>query len=241
MKIRPSEIIDIIMNAKLIEFFQSIQGEGKFSGVKQVFVRFFECNMHCVWCDTPHSIGDTTRNYKEMSLDEVFTEIKKYWPGSHSVSLTGGEPLVQYKFIKELLPKLNDAKMPVHLETNGTLPDELNEIIEKVDVVSMDLKLPSSTQCRPYWDEHRRFLSIARRKDVFIKTVVSLKTNEQDIQQSIDLVAGVDPNILFILQPNTFDLGQGIMNLCQKYETLCSQKLNNVRILPQIHKMLKVR
>ena len=43
--------------ANILEVFQSIQGEGKYAGVKQVFVRFFECNMHCVWCDTPHSIG----------------------------------------------------------------------------------------------------------------------------------------------------------------------------------------
>lgn len=229
------------MNARLIEFFQSIQGEGKYAGVKQVFVRFFECNMHCVWCDTPHSIGDTTRHYKEMSLEEVFGEIQRFWPGSHSVSLTGGEPLLQYKFIKELLPLLNSANMPVHLETNGVLPDELSEVIDRVDVVSMDLKLPSSTQCRSYWEEHRKFLKIARKKDVFVKTVVSLQTSEEDIAASVDIVYEADPDMLFILQPNTFELGNGIMNLCQKYETVCSRRLNNVRILPQIHKMMKVR
>ncbi|MGE0267861.1 MAG: 7-carboxy-7-deazaguanine synthase QueE [Candidatus Omnitrophota bacterium] len=229
------------MNARLIEFFQSIQGEGKYAGVKQVFVRFFECNMHCVWCDTPHSIGDTTRHYKEMSLGEVFAEIQKYWPGSHSVSLTGGEPLLQYKFIKELLPMLNEANMPAHLETNGVLPDELSEVIDRLDVVSMDLKLPSSTQCRPYWEEHRKFLTIARKKEVFVKTVVSLQTDEADIKQSVDMVYEVDPDMLFILQPNTFDLGNGVMNLCQKYETICSRQLSNVRILPQIHKIMKVR
>jgi organic radical activating enzyme len=229
------------MKAKLIEFFQSIQGEGKYAGVKQVFVRFFECNMHCVWCDTPHSIGDTTRNYKEMSLDEVFGEIKKLWPGSHSVTLTGGEPLVQFEFIKALLPLLKKADMPAHLETNGILPDELGAVISQLDVVSMDLKLPSSTQCRPYWEEHRKFLKIARQKDVFVKAVISLKTREEDIEQSVTLVRDVDPDILFILQPNTFDLGNGVMNLCQKFETICSRQLTNVRILPQIHKIMKVR
>ena len=48
------------MNARILEIFKSTQGEGKYVGAWQIFVRFFECNMHCVWCDTPHSIGDTT-------------------------------------------------------------------------------------------------------------------------------------------------------------------------------------
>ena len=77
--------------ANILEIFQSIQGEGKYAGVKQVFVRFYECNMHCVWCDTPHSIGDNvkyhnseshdqttqvmSRRYQEYTLDEIWKEI----------------------------------------------------------------------------------------------------------------------------------------------------------------------
>ena len=88
------------MKANISEIFQSIQGEGKYAGVKQVFVRFFECNMHCVWCDTPHSIVDTTRRFDQYTLDELYKEISNLWESCHSVSLTGVEPLMQSNFIK---------------------------------------------------------------------------------------------------------------------------------------------
>ncbi len=229
------------MTANILEIFQSIQGEGKYAGVNQVFVRFFECNMHCHWCDTPHSIGDTTRRYREVPLEELIAEIKAAWPGSHSVTLTGGEPLLQVDVLQALIPELRRERMPVHLETNGILPDELERIIDLVDVVAMDMKLPSSTQCRPYWQEHERFLAIARRQEVFVKTVITRDTDAEDIRRTIELVAAVDPQILFILQPNTFELGQGVMETCRQFYLTASQRLSNVRVLPQMHKMMKVR
>src|SRR3989338_5752935 len=107
------------MKANILEIFRSIQGEGKYAGVKQVFVRFFECNMHCVWCDTPHSIGDGARHFERCSLDAMVDQISRLWNRCHSVSLTGWEPLVQKDFIKALIPRLKAAGMPVYLETNG--------------------------------------------------------------------------------------------------------------------------
>ncbi len=234
---------DSKLQARLIEFFKSIQGEGKYAGVKQVFVRFFECNMHCVWCDTPHSIGDTTRRFQTMDLDEVYGRIIDLWPGCHSVSLTGGEPLLQAEFLRALAEKLQSQKIPVHLETNGICPAELRQVIDVVDVISMDIKLPSSTQCRPYWPEHAEFLAVARehQREIFIKTVITKDTDISDIHEAVRMVQAVDPDTLFILQPNTFDLGQGVMGLCQEMEEAASQHLRNVRILPQMHKIMKVR
>ena len=229
------------MNANILEIFQSIQGEGKYAGVNQVFVRFFECNMHCVWCDTPHSIGDTTRRFDQYTLDELYKEISNLWESCHSVSLTGGEPLMQSNFIKELLPRLKEKKMPVYLETNGILPNELAEIIDDIDIIAMDLKLPSSTKCQPFWQEHREFLNIARTKDAFIKTVISNETEREDVLRSVDLVADVDPDMLYILQPNYFDMHDGVMDKCREYQKICFNRLSNVRIIPQMHKMLKVR
>lgn len=229
------------MKANIIEIFRSIQGEGQYAGASQVFVRFFECNMHCVWCDTPHSIGDTTRRYDEYTVDELMDRVLKLWDDCHSVSLTGGEPLLQADFIKTLTPCLKEHKMRVYLETNGVLPDELNKVIDTVDIVAMDLKLPSSTRCRPYWAEHERFLKIARQKEVFVKTVISSETDRADVLRSADLVGGIDPDILFILQPNYFDRQNGVLDKCLSYQKDCSGRLSNVRVLPQVHKYMQLR
>jgi len=229
------------MKANIIEIFNSIQGEGKYAGVRQVFVRFFECNMHCDWCDTPHSIGDTTRHYKEYTLKELLQEMDEKRNGSHSVSLTGGEPLLQADFIEQLLPELKKRNWPVHLETNGVLPKALAQIINDIDVVAMDIKMPSSTRCQEYWQEHKEFLKIAQQKEVFIKTVVTSDTDSGDLKRTIEIVEEIDPSIFFVLQPNTFELGNGVMRRCSELEKLCTPRLKNVRILPQAHKLLKVR
>lgn len=229
------------MKAKIVEIFQSIQGEGKYVGVKQVFVRFFECPMHCVWCDTPHSIGDTTREFQEYSFDEIARKIDELREGCHSVSLTGGEPLLQKDFIKMLLPFFKQRGLLAYLETSGILYKELQEIIDMVDIVAMDFKLPSSTKCQAYWKEHEEFLRIASQKDMFIKAVITSDTEEKDMKRSIDLIASFDPNILFILQPNYLEMKNGVIQKCLKFQEDCSKRLNNVRILPQVHKLMKLR
>ncbi len=229
------------MKAKTVETFASIQGEGKYAGIKQVFVRFFECNMHCVWCDTPHSIGDTTQKFDQWSIEELFYQIETLWKDCHSVSLTGGEPLMQVDVIKELLKKMRSVKMLSYLETNGTLPEALDKIIDEVDVIAMDLKLPSSTQCQSYWQEHEEFIKIAKKKDLFIKTVISSDTKQEDVEKSIEIVTKIDPNILFILQPNFFDMQNGVVKKCQEFHKLCVEQLADVRIIPQMHKMMKLR
>lgn len=238
----PKEHSELTMKANILETFRSIQGEGAYIGVTQVFLRFFECNMHCSWCDTPHSIGDTTRRYDEFSIEEMVHITEQLWDNTcHSVSVTGGEPLLQAPFLKIFLPKLKEAGRSVHLETNGILPEALSDVIDDIDVVAMDLKLPSSTDEKEFWEEHVAFLKIAHQKEVFVKTVISSKTTQQDVLQAVDVVAAIDPNTLFILQPNFFDLRNGVVAYCQSFLPDCLKKLKNVRIIPQAHKLLKVR
>ena len=229
------------MNAKISEIFHSIQGEGKYSGIPQVFVRFFECNMHCVWCDTPASIGDGKRKYKEMSHEEVLSQVNAVYDNAHSVSITGGEPLLQKDFLKGFCHALHGQGKKVYLDTNGTLPRALEEIIKDIDIIAMDIKLPSSTKQRAFWAEHKEFLKIASRKEVFLKVVVSLDTDTEDILKAAKLAAAIDSEILFILQPNYLDMKKGIIEKCVGHQKLCAKMLKDVRILTQAHKFMKLR
>lgn len=230
------------MISKILEIFSSLQGEGPYAGVRQVFVRFFQCHMHCVWCDTPDSIGDGRREFKEYSVSELWEEVKPLLKeGFHSVSLTGGEPLLQVDFIKEFIPYLRRAGLKVYLETSGVLHRELEKIIHDVDIVAMDFKLPSSTQQRPFWKEHEEFLRIAQQKDVFIKAVITSVTQREDVQRAVAIIKEAAPQAIFILQPNTFELGNGVMEKCAEFHRTCLKYLPNVRIMPQMHKVWGVR
>ena len=227
--------------AKILEIFRSIQGEGRYAGLPQVFVRLFECNMHCVWCDTPHSIGDGKREYKEIQGEELLAHVDELYDGCHSVSVTGGEPLVQADFLKGFCHALKASGKKVYLDTNGTLPEALKNIIKDVDIIAMDIKLPSSTKQKAYWAEHKEFLQIAQRKEVFIKTVISVDTKEEEVLKAARLVAQIDPKILFILQPNWLDMKKGVIEQCVAYQESCGKILKDVRILPQGHKFMKLR
>ncbi|MBI2447469.1 MAG: 7-carboxy-7-deazaguanine synthase QueE, partial [Candidatus Omnitrophica bacterium] len=70
------------MKTKISEIFSSIQGEGLYLGKRQIFVRFYGCNMRCAYCDTMPS------RYEELSIDEVLKRINLSLGNSCTVSLT---------------------------------------------------------------------------------------------------------------------------------------------------------
>ena len=151
-----------MIKGKIAEVYKSVQGEGIYLGEKQIFVRSFGCNLNCRFCDTKLD------SFREYEPQELFKEIKLHQDNHRSVSFTGGEPLLQKDFLKEILKLTQKCGLRNYLETNGTLPDELKEVIDYVDIVAMDLKLPSSTGLCGFWGEHRRFLELASRKEVFL-------------------------------------------------------------------------
>lgn len=243
-----TRLLDNISNlwqkkAEVTEIFSSIQGEGIFLGARQIFVRFKRCNMKCVFCDEPREAE--AKNYSPL---ELITEVRFLEASKgihHSVSLTGGEPLLYLEFLKGFLKMLSREGMKSYLETNGTLPSELSDIIDQVDIVAMDFKLPSSTKDRPYWDEHAEFLSIARRKKTFVKAVITPDTTADDIVRAAELINRIDANMPFILQPATPIRGSapGVDNnrLLEFLEVASKNNLTSVRVIPQVHKMLNVK
>ena len=125
------------MKAPIIEIFSSFQGEGLFIGQRQIFVRFAGCNLNCSYCDTGDSKSE--KSGKLMTVDEVVDSINEIiTPDCHVVSFTGGEPSLYPDFINEVSKQID---LDILLETNGTLPNNIS-MIEKLDIVSLDIKLP---------------------------------------------------------------------------------------------------
>ena len=231
------------LTARVIEIFPSIQGEGIYVGQPHLFVRFWNCNMACHYCDTDYK-GPYREYSAETLSSEVSAWIKKQGP-FHAVSLTGGEPLLWSRFLKEWLPDLKRMGQTTYLETNGTLPDALAELLPWIDIVAMDLKPPSATADRPYWLEHERFLRfcVEASRRVFVKVVVTPQTVAEEIQAAYDLVASVHPGIPVVLQPVT---PWGAVRESPRWEQLSAwsrrgaEKLEDVRIVPQVHRLLGV-
>ncbi|MEI6863455.1 MAG: 7-carboxy-7-deazaguanine synthase QueE, partial [Candidatus Omnitrophota bacterium] len=187
------------IKADIVDIFSSIQGEGVFLGARQIFVRFKKCNLKCSYCDEPRDGKATEYTPLELLSEVKYVELAK--GPHHSVSITGGEPLVYSEFLKTFLKLLKKEGMTTYLETNGTLPRELDKVTDLVDIVSMDFKLPSSTGEKPFWDEHLEFLRIASWKKAFVKTVVNENTTKADIVRAAELVKKIKGNIPFVIQP----------------------------------------
>ena len=230
------------LKADLVEIFSSYQGEGLFLGAKQIFIRFAGCNLNCAFCDTPKDavVKDAT---VEQILRKV-TELEKDFGSHHSVSLTGGEPLLHVNFLEHLLPNLKKQNFKTYLETNGTLSEELKRIIGHIDIIAMDIKLPSSTDMPPLWERHIEFLKIARKRNVFIKAVVTDNTSEKDIIEARNIIESFDKNMLFVLQPaSPTESGDFVAKRKKLLDCLhlSEEKLRNVRIIPQVHKFLGIK
>lgn len=217
---------------KISSVFKSIQGEGLYVGVPQVFIRFWGCNMSCKFCDT------ILESYEEETPSKLVSKIDNF-SNFHSVSLTGGEPLFQVEFLLHFLNNLN-KRYPIYLETNGTLPDNFLRVSDYIDIVAMDFKLPSSTQDDNFFKEHKLFLRYVydNKKEVFVKAVINSSTQLPDLMQTIDIIRGIDKKIPLILQPQSSFEDLLEKKLLSWLEICYDEGLVNVRIIPQIHKIL---
>ena len=225
------------LEAPVLDIFASRQGEGICAGDPQLFVRFGGCNVACDYCDTPESIP--AGSGQVWTLSRLLERLESLDPGraSKAVSLTGGEPLLQVRFLEQLVPELRRRGHKIYLETNGTLPRALERIVEGCDWIAMDLK-PESAIGRDMWEAHRWFLKTGGRK-IFVKLVLTGATSEEEVRRAVTLIAGESPGTPLVLQPATAWGSAKSIPLARlaSWWTLASRQLPDVRILPQIHRL----
>lgn len=252
--------------ANVFGVFASIQGEGIYLGCPQIFIRFTGCNIRCSYCDTvdallPQAIvrieqtpfsGNMKLVPNPISAETLAGFVKHLtdsFIGFHSISLTGGEPLMYAGFLKKLLPLLKLSRLEIFLETNGTLPEQLEKIINEIDIISMDIKIPCDIQKGKLdWNKTEKFLQIARQRKCFIKVIISnqlgAKLNEEFITAS-DIIARISPEISVVLQPAFYETNQpsrryagaDIKRMLEVYQ-IFRTKVKDVRIIPQVHKLI---
>jgi organic radical activating enzyme len=218
------------------------------------FIRFAQCSIGCQWCDTECNPDKFCRVYKSDALNPAYSlrnpvgivqieDVLRDF-SDEVVSITGGEPLEQADFLAEFLPTLQ--KKRIFLETNGICFEALKKVARYIDIISMDIKLPSSTGTRPYWREHAAFLdaALASGREIYIKIVVTAATTDKDINKVIKMVSAANRHIPVVLQPvtPTEKFHESISD-----ERMLSLKrlfglwIPNVSVTPQMHKLWEVR
>lgn len=212
------------MSFKVVEIFESINGEGMRAGELAVFVRMKGCNLSCNYCDTMWA-NETDCEFEEMTADQIVERVKK--SGIKNVTLTGGEPLLQ-KDADKLLKLFSDEKdIRVEIETNGSV--NLSPFLKYENTsFTMDYKLPESDM-EKYMDLEN--FKILRKKDTlkFVASSVNDLKKAKDIIEKYDLISRV--NIIF---SPVF----GKIELTDIVDFLKDNKLNDVRMQLQMHKFI---
>ena len=120
---------------KLNEAFISIQGEGKTTGTRSLFLRTSGCNMNCKGCDTSHN----TINY-EYDSSTIYEIVKDF--NVNNIIFTGGEPMLQQRDISSIIDMLfEDSRIyNYEIETNGTIKSKYN-LYKKIDMWNISPKM----------------------------------------------------------------------------------------------------
>lgn len=262
-----------------MEVFASFQGEGRYVGEPQVFLRLAGCPLRCRWCDTPGSwaVRDDARAMVRRDGEPPAREDRwaspfqaALWVAAveagepRTVSVTGGEPLMWAEFIRALRPMLGGRR--VHLETAGAHPEALARVLDVVDHVSLDLKLPSDMDApvplvpaedapgRPIGEEspanpldwelaRRRCLDLVRDVDACAKVVVTADRSPRDYDPLFEDVARRAPELTVFLTPAT---PSGAVRVAPDYAHMVEVAEHardtglDVRVLPQVHRALGI-
>ncbi len=130
----------------------SVETFGAVDGPGIRFVLFLQgCHLECKYCHNRDTWDINGGSYK--SLDELFYKIiryKNYIFPNGGVTVTGGEPLLQAKFILELFKKLKKEGIHTCIDTSGiiALTDDVKEVLKYTDLVLLDIKHIDDEKCK---------------------------------------------------------------------------------------------
>ncbi|OPX58718.1 MAG: pyruvate formate lyase-activating enzyme 1 [Methanobacterium sp. PtaB.Bin024] len=210
-----------------------------------MFIRFSGCNLNCNYCDTPLSRDpDHGAEFDIKTLQKKIDDL--ITPDFHSISLTGGEPLMQADFIKSFL---EEYSFPALLETNGSLPGEIAKLVELIEYVSLDIKLPEH-EAVSNWDDlfNREIESIKILIEEGINTYCKLVVQPSTQTDTVGAIAArikdeipYASKLLLVVQPaSPMDFWAGKTHKLLEISEKAGKHLD-VLTIPQVHKFLKLR
>lgn len=220
---------------RICEIYQSIQGEGKLTGMPSVFVRTSGCNLRCSWCDTPYSSWHPEGD--EMSVEAIVSAVSEY--GASHVVITGGEPMI-WPDIGPLTKALKRASYHITIETAGTVYRDV-----QCDLASVSPKLSNSTPWdrddNDWADRHERLrLNIGVIQDFVtnypfqLKFVVQSPDDLVEIDELLSELRGVQPSDV-LLMPEGIDKDL-LTDRAEWVSDLCMER--GFRFCPRLHILL---
>jgi organic radical activating enzyme len=246
------------------QIFNSIQSEGLYVGRRQVFVRFAGCSLDCRYCDTEKfrktvqrkcevETKPSSMKFKRvknpMTPAQVLRHVKRLTtPDTHSISLTGGEPLLAGDFLVEVAKGCKHEELKTYLETNGMSSKAMKSVIPHIDFAAVDVKLPEhkavpQKQWKGLFKEELECTRLACATGVktFVKIVVLQSTRASTISQVCKQISAIGAPV--VIQPATparkIKKGPNMTHVYRLAEAAAMAGVE-VAIIPQVHKLLGI-
>ena len=152
------------------------------------------CNFRCPFCHNASLVTHINEN-QNISEEGIFTYLEKRKGLLDGVCITGGEPLLQSD-IKEFIQKIKNMGYAVKLDTNGSYPEKLNDLIENklVDYVAMDIKNSREKYSETAGVQNLNFDNIEKSISLLLENKVNYEfrttvTNELHTKKDIESIA----------------------------------------------------
>lgn len=214
---------------KVVEIFDSIDGEGIRTGQPCTFIRLAGCNLRCSYCDTLYALfgEEVPCEYTEMTVAEIAERVNSSFK---RITLTGGEPLI-HKDANILIDTLLEKGYEINIETNGAADICGFRKGHENLFFTIDYKLPSSgMEDKMIWDN---FVSLEP-CDV-IKFVVG---SDEDLSVMIDVMKKISP--IYEKMPHIFaGVVYGEYEPLKLIDAIMNEPaLKDVRYQIQLHKQI---
>ncbi len=195
---------------RIIEIYQSQQGEGLWTGTHSVFLRTLGCSLSCRYCDTAYARFNRFDEEPDVGVDLSPEEIvgRVLLLDLPHVVITGGEPMESHDLV-ELTHLLNEYDYQTTIETAG-----IADLPVRCDLISISPKLSNSSPHSGDADTLQQHEELRHQPDVVqnlirrynyqLKFVVDSPEDVHEIQVYLAQLDGVDPERV-LLMPQAVD------------------------------------
>lgn len=133
----------------MVGYVHSFQSLGTLDGPGVRFVVFLQgCNLRCGCCHNPDTWD--MQQGKEVTVEEIVSKViryREYYKEEGGITVSGGEPLLQAKFVQELFSKCHAEGINTCLDTSGSiLNDDVKKLLQETDRVLLDIKYTEDEQ-----------------------------------------------------------------------------------------------
>ncbi len=233
---------------QLNELFVSIEGEGIFAGTKTLFIRFSGCHLKCYWCDTKYSLSPNSG--KSYTINQakhlIFNHLQ---PNIYKVNFTGGEPLLQPLSLIALANFVkSELDIKTYLESSCFDWKRFEMVLPHFDICKIEFKTSDSKVIESKFHNNLiqnelKCLELALNKNDKISFVKIVFTNSTTVNEIRDLITRIfrcsNINNLsgITLQPSYEFDSPSTEHILKVYDEVYPF-YNDVRVVPQMHKML---